>query len=241
MWNMTGIPSAFQTVEELIKFITMVIFTVTAQHNAVHKGQVRWWNVSSKHHTHNGCTHLKDINAPSIVISIWSAFQYDYNSWTPNNPLLMRKPPPSTKGLSSMKTILETLPNIGETVSFMSIGWLLTQSYSDSVSMEIWIITLDELINKLINLHLCVCVSGVHWHVPRGTLWWGRPQTDDQGSQKEAVRSKRRNTDQELKTSGALRVLGPRWHWGQHHRVKDNISSIRFTFNWGFCCCCVFL
>ncbi|XP_078146609.1 hydroperoxide isomerase ALOXE3-like [Centroberyx gerrardi] len=93
----SGIPTSFQTVEEVIKFVTMVIFRVSAQHAAVNNGQ------------------------------------YEYNAWTPNSPLLMRKPPPTTKGKSSMKTILETLPNVGETVNFMSLGLLLTSPYSDVV------------------------------------------------------------------------------------------------------------
>ena len=40
MWP-TGFPECFHTVEEVIKFITVVIFTVTAQHSAVNDGQVR--------------------------------------------------------------------------------------------------------------------------------------------------------------------------------------------------------
>ncbi|TNN24319.1 Hydroperoxide isomerase ALOXE3 [Liparis tanakae] len=42
--------------------------------------------------------------------------QFDNYSWMPNGSLLLRKAPPTTKGQSSMETLLETLPNVGETV-----------------------------------------------------------------------------------------------------------------------------
>ncbi|XP_078029664.1 hydroperoxide isomerase ALOXE3-like [Epinephelus lanceolatus] len=95
----SGFPSEFHTVEEVIKFITMIIFTVTGQHAAVNNGQ------------------------------------FDYYSWIPNGTLLLRKPPPTTKGQSSMKTILETLPNVGETVKFVAMGWTLTNKYTDVVPL----------------------------------------------------------------------------------------------------------
>uniref|UniRef100_A0A3B4V1N3 Arachidonate 12-lipoxygenase, 12R-type-like n=1 Tax=Seriola dumerili TaxID=41447 RepID=A0A3B4V1N3_SERDU len=95
----SGCPADFYTVEEVIKFITMVIFTVSAQHAAVNSGQ------------------------------------FDYHSWVPNGSLLLCKPPPNTKGQSSMKTILETLPNVGHTVSIAAMLWVLSEMYTDVVPL----------------------------------------------------------------------------------------------------------
>ncbi|KAM9355671.1 polyunsaturated fatty acid lipoxygenase ALOX8-like isoform 2-T2 [Pholidichthys leucotaenia] len=92
-----GFPAGFHTVKEVVKFITMVIFTVTAQHAALNSGQ------------------------------------FDYHFWIPNGSLLLCKPPPTNKGQSSMETILETLPNVGETVEFAVMFWLLCDKYSDLV------------------------------------------------------------------------------------------------------------
>ncbi|XP_071771915.1 hydroperoxide isomerase ALOXE3-like [Centroberyx gerrardi] len=94
----SGIPTSFQTVEELIKFITMLIFRVTAKHASVNNGQ------------------------------------YDY-SWIPSCPLMTRKAPPKTKGQSSMKTLFETMPNVGETAIFLAMALLLTYKYTDVVPM----------------------------------------------------------------------------------------------------------
>uniref|UniRef100_A0A3B4V2L1 Hydroperoxide isomerase ALOXE3-like n=1 Tax=Seriola dumerili TaxID=41447 RepID=A0A3B4V2L1_SERDU len=87
------------SMEEVIKFITMVIFTVTAQHAAVNNGQ------------------------------------FDYNSWVPNGSLLLHQPPPTTKGESSMETILETLPNVGESVNFAAMTQMLSEKYTDVVPL----------------------------------------------------------------------------------------------------------
>ncbi|XP_054617012.1 hydroperoxide isomerase ALOXE3-like [Dunckerocampus dactyliophorus] len=95
----SGFPESFQTVEEVVKFITMVIFTVSGQHSAVNSGQ------------------------------------FDYQSFIPNSSMLLRKPPPTVKGQSSMKTILETLPNVGESVKIASIVYVLSQKYYDFVNL----------------------------------------------------------------------------------------------------------
>uniref|UniRef100_A0A673YE95 Hydroperoxide isomerase ALOXE3-like n=1 Tax=Salmo trutta TaxID=8032 RepID=A0A673YE95_SALTR len=88
-----------KSVKEVVKFITMIIFTVSAQHCALNMGQ------------------------------------FDYGGWVPNNPLLLRKAPPTTKGRSSMNTILEVLPNIGTTVNNMASTWLLSKRYSDTIPL----------------------------------------------------------------------------------------------------------
>ncbi|XP_061785003.2 hydroperoxide isomerase ALOXE3-like [Nerophis lumbriciformis] len=95
----SGCPESFQRVEEVVKFITMIIFTVSAQHAAINNGQ------------------------------------FDYQSFIPNGAFLLRKPPPTVKGQSSMKTILETLPNIGESVKIVTIVSVLTKKYSDFVAL----------------------------------------------------------------------------------------------------------
>lgn len=95
--KLSGFPASFNTVEEVIKFITMVIFTVSVQHAALNNGQ------------------------------------FDYSSWMPYGSLLLHKPAPTTKGQSSMTTLLETLPNIGETVKFAGMLWVLSHKYTDVV------------------------------------------------------------------------------------------------------------
>ncbi|XP_068611185.1 hydroperoxide isomerase ALOXE3-like [Brachionichthys hirsutus] len=95
----SGFPASFQTVQELVKFITMVIFTVTVQHAGVNNGQ------------------------------------FDFCSYVPNAPILLHTPPPTTKGQSTMETILDTLPNVGETAIFVAMVRLLSEKYSDAVPL----------------------------------------------------------------------------------------------------------
>ncbi|XP_060947566.1 hydroperoxide isomerase ALOXE3-like isoform X2 [Limanda limanda] len=95
----SGFPDCFHSIEELIRFITVVIFTVSAQHAAVNNGQ------------------------------------FDYYFWTPNATLILHKPPPTTKGQSSMETIMETLPNVGETVTISVLINQLSDEYSDVIPL----------------------------------------------------------------------------------------------------------
>uniref|UniRef100_A0A3Q2YGT5 Arachidonate 12-lipoxygenase, 12R-type-like n=1 Tax=Hippocampus comes TaxID=109280 RepID=A0A3Q2YGT5_HIPCM len=85
----------------VVKFITMVIFTVSAQHAA--------------------------INNP----------EFDYQTFAPNGSLLLRKPSPTAKGQSSMKTLLETLPTVGETcLSVLRRSQVLLGSYPEEQFQE---------------------------------------------------------------------------------------------------------
>ncbi|XP_060947761.1 hydroperoxide isomerase ALOXE3-like [Limanda limanda] len=95
----SGFPHCFHCIEELIRFITMVIFTVSAQHAAVNNGQ------------------------------------FDYYFWMPNATLILHKPPPTTKGQSSMETIMETFPNVGETVAISVLINQLSDEYSDVIPL----------------------------------------------------------------------------------------------------------
>ncbi|XP_033986244.1 arachidonate 15-lipoxygenase B-like [Trematomus bernacchii] len=95
----TGIPQRFNTVAELVKFVTMVIFTCSGQHSAVNTGQ------------------------------------YDYGGWMPNAPSTMQLPPPTRKGTTTKETMLQTLPNKGQTANTMSTLWLLSHLGIDTVHL----------------------------------------------------------------------------------------------------------
>uniref|UniRef100_A0A3P9HAM6 Si:dkey-17e16.9 n=1 Tax=Oryzias latipes TaxID=8090 RepID=A0A3P9HAM6_ORYLA len=95
----SGVPASFHTVEEVVKFVTMVIFTVSVQHAAVNNGQ------------------------------------FDFHSWTPNGSLQLQKPPPTSKGQSRMNTFLQALPNVGDSVKFAAMFWMLSDNYTDMVPL----------------------------------------------------------------------------------------------------------
>ncbi|PIO16084.1 hypothetical protein AB205_0165280 [Aquarana catesbeiana] len=60
--------------------------------------------------------------------------QFDFYSWMPNGPTTMKSPPPSTKGVTTMKTILETLPDVNATTSGVTVVWVLSNEPMDRVS-----------------------------------------------------------------------------------------------------------
>uniref|UniRef100_A0A3B3BTX4 Si:dkey-17e16.9 n=1 Tax=Oryzias melastigma TaxID=30732 RepID=A0A3B3BTX4_ORYME len=95
----TQVPASFHTVEEVVKFVTMVIFTASVQHAAVNNGQ------------------------------------FDFHSWIPNGSLQLQKPPPTSKGQSRMNSLLEAFPNIGDTVKFAAMFWMLSDTYTDMVPL----------------------------------------------------------------------------------------------------------
>ncbi|XP_063806755.1 arachidonate 12-lipoxygenase, 12R-type-like [Pseudophryne corroboree] len=92
----SGVPSSLETKASLIKYLTMVIFTCSAQHAAVNKGQ------------------------------------FDFYSWMPNSPTSMKSPPPTAKGISTMQTILEALPDVNVVSVAIFVVWLLSRDSEDS-------------------------------------------------------------------------------------------------------------
>ncbi|XP_077323541.1 arachidonate 12-lipoxygenase, 12R-type-like [Lithobates pipiens] len=57
--------------------------------------------------------------------------QFDFYSWMPNGPTTMKKPPPSTKGCTTMETILEALPDVKCTAAGISTVWVLSNEPID--------------------------------------------------------------------------------------------------------------
>lgn len=182
----TGIPSSFCCIDDLSKFLTMIIFTCTAQHSAVNNGQVR----QDLSRTHATIWHANNLH-PSLLFCLLKTVpaQYDYYSNVYNNSILLRTPPPSTKGQTSMKTILETLPNVGETASFVALARLLSTDLSNFVSLSIIRNKDEEWSAKLLvttknfwiysSVPIDAFLTGSPWQLPWGALWWPCHPADD--------------------------------------------------------------
>ncbi|XP_033846471.1 polyunsaturated fatty acid lipoxygenase ALOX8-like [Periophthalmus magnuspinnatus] len=97
--SFSGFPETLETTDELIKFVTMIIFTVSAQHAAVSNGQ------------------------------------FDYHSWIPNCSPLLVQPPPIIKDKSSMDSVVEVLPTVGDTAIFAHAAFSLSYKYNNMVPL----------------------------------------------------------------------------------------------------------
>ncbi|XP_060538657.1 hydroperoxide isomerase ALOXE3-like [Pantherophis guttatus] len=47
--------------------------------------------------------------------------QFDFAAWMPNTPATLRQPPPTVKGTASLKSILETFPEVNSTCALLSL------------------------------------------------------------------------------------------------------------------------
>ncbi|XP_069825405.1 hydroperoxide isomerase ALOXE3-like [Dendropsophus ebraccatus] len=57
--------------------------------------------------------------------------QFDFYGWMPNGPSSMRSPPPTTKGVTTLQTILDALPDINTTSIQVVTVWQLSNEPQD--------------------------------------------------------------------------------------------------------------
>ncbi|XP_068123004.1 hydroperoxide isomerase ALOXE3-like [Hyperolius riggenbachi] len=57
--------------------------------------------------------------------------QFDFYSWIPNGPTTMKNPPPTAKGVTTMETILATLPDVNTSAIVISNVWVLSHEPED--------------------------------------------------------------------------------------------------------------
>ncbi|XP_074198344.1 hydroperoxide isomerase ALOXE3 isoform X4 [Camelus bactrianus] len=57
--------------------------------------------------------------------------QHDFGVWMPNAPSSMRQPPPQTKGTTTLKSYLDTLPEVNTTCNNILLFWLVSQEPKD--------------------------------------------------------------------------------------------------------------
>ncbi|KAK7884631.1 hypothetical protein WMY93_027754 [Mugilogobius chulae] len=75
---------------------------------------------------------LQDWISEIFTYGFWETKnQFDYQTYLPNVSLLLVSAPPTTKGQSTMQSVLDALPNVGDTGKITTIGWLLSAQYSD--------------------------------------------------------------------------------------------------------------
>lgn len=71
---------------------------------------------------------------PSWLICV--SPQHDFGAWMPNAPSSMRQPPLQTKGTTTLKSYLETLPEVNVTCNNLLLFWLVSQEPKDQVCMR---------------------------------------------------------------------------------------------------------
>ncbi|XP_026376664.1 arachidonate 12-lipoxygenase, 12R-type [Ursus americanus] len=91
----SGFPQRLRTVPELIRYVTIVIYTCSAKHAAVNTGQL------------------------------------EYTAWMPNFPSSMRNPPMQAKGLTTLETFMDTLPDVKTTCITLLVLWTLSREPDD--------------------------------------------------------------------------------------------------------------
>ncbi|XP_072588156.1 arachidonate 12-lipoxygenase, 12R-type isoform X2 [Vulpes vulpes] len=91
----SGFPQCLQTVPELIRYVTIVIYTCSAKHAAVNTGQL------------------------------------EYTAWMPNFPSSMRNPPMQAKGLTTLESYMDTLPDVKTTCITLLVLWTLSREPDD--------------------------------------------------------------------------------------------------------------
>ncbi|KAK7907780.1 hypothetical protein WMY93_016392 [Mugilogobius chulae] len=125
-------PECFLEVDEVVMFVTMILFSVTAQHAAFNNGQ------------------------------------FDYYYWLPNGSAILSIPPPTVKGLTSMSTVLEALPNVGDAASLVRAGWVMSQKYKDMIPLgnypeEHFVETFPKQIMKDFQIELVHLSDAIAW------------------------------------------------------------------------------
>ncbi|KAL8177135.1 UNVERIFIED_CONTAM: hypothetical protein K2H54_042499 [Gekko kuhli] len=135
----SGIPSSIRSVPELTKFLTMVVYTCSAQHAAVNSGQevkldpdrhyalpVIWWAegpVQLMGEAGAFGTKVILLTVSQLVWRFWDVFEL--GAFMPNLPSSMRKPPPQMKAPITLEEFLDVIPEMNTTSQVLSVLWVL--------------------------------------------------------------------------------------------------------------------
>ncbi|KAM9597437.1 LOW QUALITY PROTEIN: polyunsaturated fatty acid lipoxygenase ALOX15B-like [Trichechus inunguis] len=106
---------SLQTKEALVQYVTMVIFTCSAKHSSISKGQVR----SVPGVGGRGCR--------ALGLILPSRLRFDFGAWMPNLPPTMQLPPPTSKGQARLEGFIATLPLVSATCDVIIALWLLSK------------------------------------------------------------------------------------------------------------------